>query len=108
MVLVKPEFTRSRNTGEIDRGSEYILLCDGRPAEGMRCHVLPEVGADRRSWAVAPDAPGPKIELGVATLADVDIAHSKEGEADDEAAPAPPASATAVPPPPAPSGTVTP
>lgn len=110
MVLVKPEFTRSRNTGEIDRGSEYILLCDGRPAEGMRCHVLPEVGADRRSWAVAPDAAGPKIDLGVATLADVDIAHSKEAE-DKEDEPAAPEAApvdTAVPPTPAPSGTVAP
>ena len=115
MVVVRPEFERSRNTGEIDRGSEYVLLCDGRPAEGMRCHILPEVGADRRSWAVTPEALGPNIDLGVATLADVDISHSKENPEDtdgeqlsDDVQPTPTATPSAAPSAPPPTGTVTP
>lgn len=83
MVLVRPEFARSRGPTELDRGAEYILLCDGRPADGMRCHILPEVGVDRRSLSVTPEALGPTVDLGVATLADVELSHSREEKGEE-------------------------
>jgi hypothetical protein len=84
LVIVRPEFGRSRNSADVDRSSEYILLCDGRPADGMRCQILPEVGADRRSLAVTPGGLGPDIDLGVATLTDVDTTRTEQ-QPDDAA-----------------------
>jgi hypothetical protein len=106
MVIVRPHYTRSSASDALDRSSEYVLLCDGRPADGMRCAIMPEVGADRRSRGIMPEQPAVAIDEGIATLSDATIRYSGEGTSSGtvlrDSSPAAAASApSAAPPPPA-------
>jgi hypothetical protein len=53
-VLVQPVTWKDRDDAdpelaETDRNSDYILLCDARYGDGMRCAVAPEVSRSRFS-----------------------------------------------------------
>jgi hypothetical protein len=48
--------------GNFSRSSDYLLLCDGRPAEGMHCAIPPEVGM-RASLGPTAAAPAPVPEM---------------------------------------------
>ncbi len=63
-VVVRPSVVRRRDAlpaqGGVERSSEYILLCDGRPVDGMHCAIASEVAQQRLSYHptnVAADAP---------------------------------------------------
>jgi hypothetical protein len=79
-VVVRPAFEKRTTTERPDGTgekvwavSEYLLLCDARPATGMVCTRPPEVSAAR----VSLDPPGDKtttpVEFGVGVLADISI-----------------------------------
>ena len=89
----------------VSAASQYVMLCDARPVEGMQCSLIQEASTDRFSYTPATgNAPAPVSE-GVGTLTSV-IRVDQEGAcvAGDElreaaqAAPPPPP-----PPPPAPA-----
>lgn len=79
-VVVRPAFDK-RTTTETPDGtgekvwaaSEYLLLCDARPATGMVCTQPPEASTAR----VSLDPPGDKtttpVDLGVGVLADISV-----------------------------------
>jgi hypothetical protein len=89
-----------RDNAQVDPNSEYILMCDARPADGMRCSVPTEAALARYSYAPMTGNADAPIDEGVGTLADVSTHVTKEGE-EDKAAEAP-ASESASPPPPPP------
>jgi hypothetical protein len=110
LVVVRPFYTKNSTTDAIDRTSQYVLLCDGRPADGMHCGVMPEVGTDRISRGVPPSGAVPVIDEGIGTLSDLQLRYSQEGTSSGAVAkdlptpPAPPATpspavAPAAPPP---------
>jgi hypothetical protein len=103
MVIVRPATTKTSREEGVDRRAHYVLLCDGRGADGMRCDILPEVGADRRSRALPPAGAVPVIDEGVATLSDLSIRYSGDdsvarGTSAAPPAPAPQAAPAAAPP----------
>ncbi|HVU05153.1 MAG TPA: hypothetical protein VHE30_25565 [Polyangiaceae bacterium] len=98
MVIVRPVSDRMTERGQIDRRSEYVLLCDGRGADGMHCAIMPEVGGDRRSRGVVPDQPAPQVDEGLSTLADIQISSTAEGSVAHGTVVAPPASSGTPPP----------
>ncbi len=103
MVIVRPQVSKTSRSDGVDRTAEYVLLCDGRPADGMHCDVMPEVGSDRRSRGVVPTAAASPVDEGVGTLTDFSVRYSGD-EAVAHGAPAsgPGASPPGDAPPPAP------
>jgi hypothetical protein len=68
------------------KASDYILLCDGRPVDGMHCTIPPEVGLHASVGPSLPQAPTPVPSL-IGELAGITEEHLAA------AAPAPAAAA---------------
>jgi hypothetical protein len=74
-VVVHPRGQKSREDRirykdgtSISRASDYIVLCDARPADGMHCDIPPEIGTNVISKNPTPRPPGYETDLGVGTL----------------------------------------
>ena len=72
----------------IDPTSQYILLCDARPVDGMRCSIPTEASIARYSYTPRSSNAAVPVDEGVGTLADLSTHVSREKEPEDNAAPA--------------------
>jgi hypothetical protein len=80
----------------VHRASSYILLCDGRKGDGMRCEVANESALRRYSFAPTSQSGGPDIKEGIGSVTDMSVLQEKK---EAEAAPPTPAAAPPIVPP---------
>jgi hypothetical protein len=90
------DVTQPGDGTRIHRSSSYILLCDGRKGDGMRCEVANEAALRRYSYAPSSQSGGPDIKEGIGTVTDVSVRHHDEKH-EGEGAPAMPTPAAAPP-----------
>jgi hypothetical protein len=107
------ELKQPGDDAKVHPDSEYLLICDGRKAEGMHCDMATEATLSRFSATPAPTGSVPVIDEGVGTVPDINIQHrTTPAEASSAgpstSAPAGSGSAAALPPPPAPPPPPTP
>lgn len=93
-VLVQPVTWKDRDDPdpeleETDRNSDYILLCDGRYGDGMKCAVAPEVSRSRFSEHRPVVKSGKSFNLGTA-VADGAVASEPLPAPSPAGPPAPP------------------
>ncbi len=93
-VMVQPVTQFDRDDpdpvlGETDRNSDYILLCDARRGDGMRCTVASEASLSRFSEHRSVVKEGTTFNAGIAADAAADVRTGTEGAASSP--PAPPA-----------------
>ncbi len=87
---------------KVSNDADYIMLCDGRPVDGMRCELLAEAGMSRFSYhplvAPAPKAVDEPVgstfvysysDTVIQSRAKSDAPPSKKPDADDTAASTP-------------------
>ena len=67
----------------IDATSQYILLCDARGVDGMRCAIPTEAAIARFSYTPRSGRAAVPVDEGVGTLADISTHLTKEKEPDD-------------------------
>jgi hypothetical protein len=98
----KPPQTKHSDGTAVSPESEYILFCDARGVEGMKCSVVGEVGTERFTYAPAPTTPARPVTLPVGVLdTTIDLSHpGGPGVPDARASVAPAAAAPTSPPPP--------
>lgn len=89
-----------RDNKQVDPNSQYILLCDARPADGMRCSVPTEAALARYSYTPMTGNADAPIDEGVGTLSDISTHVTKDEEKKSGAEGAP---AESPPPPPPPA-----
>src|SRR5262245_6667750 len=83
-VLVRPLIPNSdkhrvqpRDNKQVDPNSEYILLCDARPVDGIRCSVPTEAALARYSYAPLTGNASKPIDEGIAALQNTDVEKQK-------------------------------
>jgi hypothetical protein len=60
--------TQPGDGSRVQGNSDYVLLCDARPPDGMRCSVVVEAAFDRYSYTPANGVAAAPVREGVGTL----------------------------------------
>lgn len=94
-VIVRPEVSgahgRRTQPGDgkpIAPSSQYLLLCDARPAEGMNCSIPTESAVARYSYAPRTGPAAAPLDDGIGTLAGSSAVVVKSGSSEITVAPA--------------------
>lgn len=123
-----PGVTQPGNDKKVGSDADYIMLCDGRPVDGMHCDMLTEAALARFTYHPAQGNAPTAVDEDIASAfvrsySDIVIEshgtmqssppQAKDNKSSEEAAPpeppaAPPASESSTPPAPSPSPTANP
>lgn len=108
-VIVRPSVRERAGTSQrvqaangkrIGPNSQYVLLCDGRAADGMHCELPVEAAVERYSYTPRTGRAAAPIDQGVGTLADISTHLSKDRAAEGRSDMEPGESGEEPPPPP--------
>ena len=102
-VVVHPKFPENAqgitlsNGDRVAPGSDYLLICDGRPTSGMRCEVATEAAMQRMSFTPKTGNASSPVDEGVCVLGCTDEVKIEE-KVDKTPPPPPPVVLPPVPP----------
>jgi hypothetical protein len=97
-----PVVPQPADSTAVHPSAEYILICDGRRGDGMRCEIATEATLRKYSYGPQPTANGPNLTTGIGGLGELPDITIKEP------AQVPASTPSLAPPTPAPSAPPTP